>query len=90
MQNRLHFCVTLDPLQNVYSQTLNDISVNVQPTGNWNEHDGTCEIWNFENHISEASILAQNISEWMNEENQTPKDFCIIVKQQEKFIQKRL
>ncbi len=72
-------------IQNVFSQTLNDISVNVQATGNWNEHDGTCEIWNFENHISEASILAQNISEWMNEENLTPKDFCIIVKQQEKI-----
>ncbi|MBS4203522.1 UvrD-helicase domain-containing protein [Lederbergia citrea] len=70
-------------IQNVFSQTLNNQSVEVQAAGNWNEDDGICEVWNFENHVSEANILARSISEWIEEEQLTPKDFCIIVKQQE-------
>ncbi|MEK4671102.1 ATP-dependent helicase [Niallia sp. FSL R7-0271] len=70
-------------IQNIFSQTLNNHTVNVKATGNWKEDDGVCEVWNFENHNSEARILAERISEWIKEEKLKPKELCIIVKQQE-------
>lgn len=70
-------------IQNIFSKTLNKSSVDVIPAGDWSADDGICEIWTFKNHKNEANILAENIKNWMNIENLTPKDFCIIVKQQE-------
>lgn len=70
-------------IQNVFSQTLNSQSIEVRAAGNWNADDGICEVWNFDNHVSEASILAENIKMWIEENQLMPKDFCIIVKQQE-------
>lgn len=70
-------------IQNVFSQTLNSQSIDVKAAGSWNEDDGICEIWNFDNHYSEAIILAENIKKWIEENQLMPRDFCIIVKQQE-------
>ena len=70
-------------IQNIFSKTLNKTSIDVIPAGDWGEDDGICEIWTFKNHKNEAEILAKNIEEWMEFEDITPKDFCVIVKQQE-------
>lgn len=70
-------------IQNIFSKTLNESSIDVIPGGDWSEDDGVCEIWTFKNHKNEAKVLAENIKSWMNIEDLTPKDFCIIVKQQE-------
>jgi len=70
-------------IQNIFSQTLSSQSPEVRAAGSWNEEDGICEIWNFDNHYNEAHILAENIKTWIEEEQLKPKDFCIIVKQQE-------
>lgn len=70
-------------IQNIFSKTQNDDSRDSIATGEWNEEDGTCEIWTFKNHKNEADILAGKIKEWMDTEHLSPKDFCIIVKQQE-------
>ncbi|WP_261698103.1 UvrD-helicase domain-containing protein [Staphylococcus equorum] len=70
-------------IQNIFSKTLNDASIEVLPAGEWNENEGVCEIWNFKNHNIEAILLASYISKWMKVENLKPRDFCIIVKQHE-------
>lgn len=70
-------------IQNIFSQTLSSQSPEVRAAGSWNEEDGICEIWKFDNHYNEATILAENIKNWIVEEQLKPKDFCIIVKQQE-------
>ncbi|HDV6116843.1 TPA: ATP-dependent helicase, partial [Staphylococcus pseudintermedius] len=70
-------------IQNIFSKTLNDTSIEVLPAGEWNENEGVCEIWNFKNHNNEAILLASYISKWMKVENLKPRDFCIIVKQHE-------
>lgn len=70
-------------IQNIFSKTLNNQAPEVTSAGSWDEEAGICEIWNFENHYDEARILAENIKTWIEEEKLIPKDFCIIVKQQE-------
>lgn len=70
-------------IQNIFSKTLNDASIEVLPAGEWNKNEGVCEIWNFKNHNIEAILLASYISKWMKVENLKPRDFCIIVKQHE-------
>lgn len=70
-------------IQNLFSKALNKASVDVIPAGDWDEEDGICEIWTFKNHKNEASVLARKIKEWMRIEGLSPRDLCIIVKQQE-------
>ncbi|HFK1429228.1 ATP-dependent helicase [Bacillus paranthracis] len=81
--NNFRSAPKLVSIQNIFSKTLNDTSMEVLPVGEWNKNDGVCEIWNFKNHKTEAILLASYISEWMKAENLNPRDFCIIVKQQE-------
>ncbi|OTY41178.1 DNA helicase [Bacillus thuringiensis serovar pingluonsis] len=81
--NNFRSAPNLVSIQNIFSKTLNDTSIEVLPVGKWNENNGVCEIWNFKNHNTEAILLASHISEWMKAENLKPRDFCIIVKQQE-------
>ncbi|MDG5473623.1 ATP-dependent helicase [Jeotgalibacillus sp. ET6] len=70
-------------IQNLFSKTLNNASVEAIPAGESSAVDGVCEIWTFQNHKNEANILAGKIKEWMDSEYLMPRDFCIIVKQQE-------
>ncbi|MCQ6334505.1 MULTISPECIES: UvrD-helicase domain-containing protein [Bacillus cereus group] len=81
--NNFRSAPNLVSIQNIFSKTLNNTSIEVLPVGEWNENEGVCEIWNFKNHNTEAILLASHISEWMKAENLKPRDFCIIVKQQE-------
>lgn len=81
--NNFRSAPKLVSIQNIFSKTLNDTSMEVLPVGEWNKNDGVCEIWNFKNHKTEAILLASHISEWMKAEILNPRDFCIIVKQQE-------
>lgn len=70
-------------IQNLFSKTLNNASVDAIPAGEWSAEDGICEIWTFKNHRNEAVILARKVKDWMFSEGLKPRDFCIIVKQQE-------
>ncbi|ASF40962.1 DNA helicase [Halobacillus halophilus] len=77
-------------IQNVLSQNLSPNNVNVEVSGEWDSMDGFCEIWNYENHIKEATSVARAINNWINIDNLEPRDFCIIVKQQEHIYCKQL
>lgn len=77
-------------IQNVFSRTLSSQSPEVRAAGSWNEEDGISEVWSFDNHYNEADILAKNIKKWIEEEQLKPKDFCIIVKQQENIYAEAL
>ncbi|MGP9043896.1 UvrD-helicase domain-containing protein [Cytobacillus kochii] len=70
-------------IQNLFSKTLNKASVDVIPAGIWDEEEGDCEIWTFKDHKNEANVLARKIKEWMGTKSLSPRDLCIIVKQQE-------
>ncbi|WP_310829543.1 ATP-dependent helicase [Paenibacillus pedocola] len=44
---------------------------------------GVCQIWKFKTHLQEADYLSVKIKEWLDDKDLTPRDICIIVKQQE-------
>src|SRR5699024_11306595 len=77
-------------IQNVFSQTISENTLTVNPAGIWVETDGVCEVWVSENHIKEGEIIAHSIQQWMEEDKLSPKDFCIIVKQQEHIYSKAI
>lgn len=81
--NNFRSAPNLVSIQNIFAKSLNDTPIEVLPVGEWNENDGVCEVWNFKNHNTEAILLSSYISEWMKTENLKPRDFCILVKQQE-------
>ncbi|MBF8152060.1 ATP-dependent helicase [Exiguobacterium sp. TBG-PICH-001] len=70
-------------IQNIFSQTISEHTLNVNSAGKWDKTDGICEVWVSENHVKEGETIAHSIQNWMEEDKLMPKDFCIIVKQQE-------
>ncbi|KGP81713.1 MULTISPECIES: UvrD-helicase domain-containing protein [unclassified Paenibacillus] len=44
---------------------------------------GVCQIWKFKTHLLEAEHLSKKIKEWLEDTIISPRDICIIVKQQE-------
>lgn len=49
---------------------------------NWNINDGTIELLKFKNHEQEALELGKIINDWLQNEEISPRDICILVKQQ--------
>ncbi|ODA06331.1 UvrD-helicase domain-containing protein [Paenibacillus polymyxa] len=70
-------------IQNIISKSLEQDSIEMKPSDKWEELDGTCEIWAFQNSEEEAACLAGEVVKWIKEESIEPRDICIIVKQQE-------
>ncbi|WP_100010113.1 UvrD-helicase domain-containing protein [Lentibacillus sediminis] len=75
-------------VQNILSRAINDKAVKVKCTDKWDEDDGLCEVWTFQDYKQEAKYIAQYIEEKLNTLN--PRDICIIVKQQEDIYAKLL
>jgi DNA helicase-2/ATP-dependent DNA helicase PcrA len=88
--NNFRSAPKLVQIQNVLSQSISSKHVNAQVSGEWGSLDGLCEVWNYDNNINEASSVATAIKDWINVGNLTPRDFCVIVKQQEHIYGKEL
>ncbi|AKB61178.1 UvrD-helicase domain-containing protein [Methanosarcina mazei] len=69
-------------IQKILIKKLSDNEGNVSTNEKWNKNDGICEVWNFNNHLEEAKILASEITQLINSEKLNPNDICIIAKQQ--------
>jgi superfamily I DNA/RNA helicase len=54
---------------------------NVKSSDRWDEADGLCEIWNYEDPDDEAADLADNIEHWMTAERLKPRDIAVLVRQ---------
>src|SRR5215217_2220507 len=48
----------------------------------WNLEDGQCNIWIFDNPDVEKDYLLTSVKKWIKEDNISPRDICILVKQQ--------
>lgn len=81
--NNFRSAPELVKIQNVFSKSISENSLTVNSAGLWEEMDGICEVWILDNHLKEGDIIANSIQQWMIEDGLTPKEFCIIVKQQE-------
>jgi DNA helicase-2/ATP-dependent DNA helicase PcrA len=56
-------------------------AVEVTASNKWDESEGICEVWNYENPDDEAEDLSNNIEQWIEEEGLKPKDISVLVRQ---------
>lgn len=67
-------------MQQVLAKSLTATDPITIPGNGWNEDDGTCEIWNFDNEAVEAVVMANEIKEWIRTEGLSPREICILAK----------
>lgn len=68
-------------IQKILIENMSKDNNNISAHDRWNDGDGICEIWNFENSQSEAEILSAEMNKWILKDSLNPRDICIIVKQ---------
>lgn len=68
-------------IQKILIENMSEDNNNISAHDRWDDGDGICEIWNFENNQSEAEILSAEINKWILDDNLNPEDICILVKQ---------
>lgn len=52
------------------------------PSPKWNNNQGECFVWFFENPADEMEILFQEVKKWIEEDGIDARNICILVKQQ--------
>jgi len=67
-------------VQKIISQAMINDEIDIKANSKWDQSDGICEIWLFEDSDLEAFIVADNIYTWIQEENLLPSEICIIAK----------
>ncbi|ASA26432.1 UvrD-helicase domain-containing protein [Paenibacillus donghaensis] len=72
-------------IQNVLAKIINENSTDARVSSSHSEQEGKCEVWNFQTHIDEAIFVASNIVKRIQHGDITPRDICILVKQQEQI-----
>ncbi|WP_127836303.1 UvrD-helicase domain-containing protein [Clostridium prolinivorans] len=68
-------------IQKVISHAINGRVTDIKTNKKWNREDGICENWIFDNEKEEAEIVCGSIKTWLEEEDISPRDICIIAKQ---------
>lgn len=51
------------------------------PSKNWDEEDGECNVWIFDDQVREKEYLLEMVKKWIGD-GVYPRDICILVKQQ--------
>ncbi|MEH7532550.1 ATP-dependent helicase, partial [Priestia megaterium] len=77
-------------IQNILARAIREDSAEIVVPEKWDESEGICEVWVFDNHKKEARYLADKILEWLINEGLNPREICILVKQQESIYAKTL
>jgi Superfamily I DNA and RNA helicases len=75
-------------IQNVFAKIINKNSINATVSSQNSDQEGKCEVWCFQSHIDEAVFVASSIVKRIQQENVTPRDICILVKQHEHIYAK--
>ncbi|WP_152393387.1 UvrD-helicase domain-containing protein [Paenibacillus guangzhouensis] len=70
-------------IQNVLAKIINENSIEAKVSSQHSDLEGFCQIWNFQTHIDEAIFVASSIATRIQQKNISPRDICILVKQQE-------
>lgn len=52
------------------------------PSPKWNPDQGECSVWVFDNPEIEMQLLFQEVQNWLDDDELSPRDICILVKQQ--------
>lgn len=70
-------------IQNVMAKIINENATDAIVSNKHRDLEGMCEVWDFQTHLDEAIYVASSIAKRIRQENVTPRDICIIVKQHE-------
>lgn len=68
-------------IQKAISHAINGRIIDIKTNKKWNKEDGICENWVFNDEKEEAEVVCESIKTWIEKENISPRDICIIAKQ---------
>ncbi|GIP30859.1 MULTISPECIES: UvrD-helicase domain-containing protein [Paenibacillaceae] len=77
-------------IQNILAKIINESATDATVSSKHRNVEGVCEVWNFQNHLDEAVFVASSIAKRIRQENVTPRDICILVKQHEHIYAKNV
>lgn len=72
-------------IQNYLAKDLDPNAAIVEPPVKSKNDIGECQVWKFTDHYKEAIYLSDQIKVWLKNDTTTPRDICILVKQQEEI-----
>jgi superfamily I DNA/RNA helicase len=70
-------------LVNIQSSIISEMmgrEVKVRHSDHWEDEEGSCNIWIFNNEQEEVKKLSKDIKSWIQEENVSPRDICILTR----------
>ncbi|WP_044482063.1 UvrD-helicase domain-containing protein [Paenibacillus antibioticophila] len=72
-------------IQNVIAKIINQNATDAKVSRQHSNQEGQCQVWNFQTHLDEANFVATSIANRIQQQNISPRDICILVKQQEQI-----
>ncbi|MGO4699438.1 UvrD-helicase domain-containing protein [Paenibacillus sp. 2TAB26] len=72
-------------IQNVLAKIINQNATDARVSSRNSDQEGLCQVWNFQTYLDEATFVATSIASRIHQENISPRDICILVKQQEQI-----
>ncbi|WP_017689854.1 ATP-dependent helicase [Paenibacillus sp. PAMC 26794] len=77
-------------IQNVLAKIINQNATDAKVSAKHSNQEGLCQVWNFQTHLHEANFVAKSIANRIRQQNISPRDICILVKQQEQVYSNAL
>ncbi|PBC89488.1 superfamily I DNA/RNA helicase [Caldicellulosiruptor bescii] len=68
-------------IKEAFGEKIDLSDLKIENSKKWSKDDGICEVWIFNDYIKEAQILSENIKKWLNSEDLSHRDICVLVKQ---------
>ncbi|MEK4454008.1 ATP-dependent helicase [Paenibacillus sp. FSL L8-0506] len=72
-------------IQNVLAKIINQNATDARVSSQHSDQEGLCQVWNFQTHLDEATFVATSIANRIQQQNISPREICILVKQQEQI-----
>lgn len=77
-------------IQRLIAQKITGKPFEARPVEKWNEDDGVCEVWLFDNPEQEANEIGKNVRIWLMEQNLQPRQLCVLARQRVDIYGKQL
>lgn len=71
-------------IQKAFSNYLSEEQLEIKYSDKWDEDDGICEVWIFDNAKQESKEVADAVVDFLEAESLKPRDICILTKMKPK------
>lgn len=71
-------------IQKVFSNYLSGEQPEIKYSDKWDENDGICEVWVFDNSRQESKKVAEAVADFLEAESLNPREICILTKMKPK------